>query len=363
MKKKYDVVGIMSGTSLDGLDIAFCELRLNNTRWEFDILEAETINYTQVWIELLRDAPALDGLSLALLHTSYGHWIGQTVRQFIRKHNISPKLIASHGHTIFHRPAEKMTLQIGSGAAIAAETGITTISDFRALDVALGGQGAPLVPIGDKLLFGDYNACVNIGGFANISLKEKGIRKAWDICPANIVLNYLTAKIGLPFDPSGSVAQSGNLDENLLLTLDDLPFYKQNGPKSLGKEWVNQNILPVLNKSSSSTNDIICTFTHHIAGQISKNLPTKENNRSIFTGGGTHNSYLIQLIREKTNSEIVVPSDKIIDYKEALIFALLGVLRMEKTTNCLSSVTGAMVDCSGGAIHFPPQNDGLRFKN
>lgn len=355
MKKKTEVIGLMSGTSLDGLDIAFCELRLNNSRWEFDILEAETVNYTQVWLELLKEAPALDGLSLALLHTSYGHWIGQTVHQFIQKHHIHPKLIASHGHTIFHRPAEKMTLQIGSGAAIAAETGITTISDFRSLDVALGGQGAPLVPIGDKLLFSDYTACLNIGGFANISMDENGRRKAWDICPANIVLNHIASRLGAPFDPSGTIAKSGTIDHELLNALDEIPFYKQDGPKSLGREWVNQCILPLLEKSKSNNRDIICTFTHHIARQISRNLPQKAGNTVIATGGGTHNTFLIDLIRERSKCGIIIPSDNVINYKEALIFALLGVLRSEKMVNCLSDATGATVDSCSGAIHYPPK--------
>lgn len=348
-------MGLMSGTSLDGLDIAHCELRLINNLWEFDILEAETVKYTQVWLELLREAPSLDGLSLALLHTSYGHWIGQTVNQFNKKHRIRPKLIASHGHTIFHRPAEKMTLQIGSGAAIAAETRITTVSDFRSMDIALGGQGAPLVPIGDKLLFGDYDACINIGGFANISMDVDELRKAWDICPANFVLNNLTNRLGLPFDPSGSIAQSGTLNEHLYAELNNLHYYSQEGPKSLGKEWVDQYIFPILNNSGLSLPDLICTFTHHIAFQICNNIKSEKQYSAIFTGGGTHNSFLINLIKQFSQNEIIIPSDKVIDYKEALIFALLGVLRIEQIDSCLSSATGSTIDSCGGAIHFPPQ--------
>lgn len=355
MKKIYNVIGLMSGTSLDGLDIAYCELRINRNKWESTILEAETVNYTHVWKQILQEAPGLDGLGLSLLHTSYGHWIGQTVNQFIKKFSITPDLIASHGHTVFHRPQDRMTLQIGSGPAIAAETGITTISDFRSLNIALGGQGAPLVPMGDKLLFGEYDACVNIGGFANISIKNKKGRVAFDICPVNIVLNLLAEEIGLPFDPLGSNAKGGRFNKTLFDKLEILDYYFIEGPRSLGKEWVEKEILPLLKESRLSISDLLCTFTHHAAVQISKALPKEKGNRAIFTGGGTHNSFLIELIREKSQCEIIIPSDKVIEYKEALVFALLGVLRFKNLNNCLAEATGACCDCSSGAVHIPPR--------
>lgn len=355
MKKTYNVIGLMSGTSLDGLDIAFCEIRVRNAKWEFDIFETETVKYPQVWTQLLKDAHTMDGLGLALLHVSYGHWIGQSVSQFINKHKIHPRLIASHGHTVFHRPQEKMTLQIGSGAAIAAETNITTISDFRSLDVALGGQGAPLVPIGDRLFFSQYEACVNIGGFANISMETDGMRKAWDICPANIVLNYLSDKIGLPYDPAGSISSGATKDEKLFQLLENMTFYKIKGPKSLGREWIEKEILPQLNSGDIPVESLLSTFTHHIASQISKNLPKDAHSKVIFTGGGTHNAFLIELIRQYSKCQIVIPNTKIIEYKESLIFALLGVLRFEGMNNCLSDATGASVDCCSGAIHLPPR--------
>lgn len=355
MKKTYNVIGLMSGTSLDGLDIAFCEIRVLNNKWEFDILETETVDYPQVWKQLLKDAPLSDGANLSLLNTSYGHWIGQTVFQFITKHKLHPRLIASHGHTIFHKPHERMTLQIGSGAAIAAETGVTTIVDFRSLDVALGGQGAPLVPIGDRLLFAQYDACVNIGGFANISMETSAGRTAWDICPANIVINTLANRIGLPYDPEGTISSQAQVDEALFRKLEDIRFYKQRAPKSLGREWVEKEILPFITNSTISTEVQLCTFTHHVASQISKSLPVKLGSKAIITGGGAHNTYLIDLIRNQTNCEIIKPGKKIIDYKEALVFALLGVLRVEGINNCLSSATGAKMDCCSGVINYPPK--------
>ncbi len=358
-KKTYNVIGLMSGTSLDGLDIAFCEIRVRNSRWEFDIFETETIKYPQVWTQLLNDAPSMDGVGLALLHTSYGHWIGQTVSQFISKHNIHPRLIASHGHTVFHRPHEKMTLQIGSGAAIAAETNIMTISDFRSLDVALGGQGAPLVPIGDRLFFSQYDACVNIGGFANISMESDGVRKAWDICPANIILNHLSNQLGLPFDPAGSIAASASMNEKLFQQLETMSFYQTKGPKSLGREWIEKEIIPLLNSANLQLEVLLSTFTHHIASQINKSLPEKTHQKVIFTGGGTHNEFLIKLIKQYSKCEITIPESRIIDYKESLIFALLGVLRLEGINNCLSDATGASVDCCSGVIHLPPRRSGV----
>ncbi len=355
MKKIYNVIGLMSGTSLDGLDIAFCEFRYSRSHWVSTILEAETVNYTHVWKQILQEAPGLDGLGLSLLHTSYGHWIGQTVNQFIKKFSIAPDLIASHGHTVFHRPQDRMTLQIGSGAAIAAETGITTISDFRSLNIALGGQGAPLVPMGDKLLFGEYDACVNIGGFANISIKDDKGRLAFDICPVNIILNFLAEKIGMPFDPMGSNAAGGSFNNDLFQKLENLDYYSLEGPRSLGKEWIEKEILPLINESPLSVADLLCTFTHHAAVQISKALPKEIGSRAIFTGGGTHNAFLIKLIREKSQCEIVIPSHKVIEYKEALVFALLGVLRINEMDNCLAEATGACCDCCSGTVHIPPR--------
>lgn len=355
MKKSFDAIGIMSGTSLDGLDIAYCEFRIVNNKWEFDILAAETVNYPQVWLQLLSEAPTLDGLGLSLLNTSYGHWIGQTVDQFIKSNHLHPRLIASHGHTIFHRPDERMTLQIGSGAAIAAETGIITINDFRSLDIALGGQGAPLVPIGDKLLFADYTACVNIGGFANISMEIDGKRKAFDICGVNIILNYLANKVGLPFDASGNIARSGSLNSELLNKLNSLDYYSLKGPKSLGREWVEQIIIPLINNSNLNVPDLIRTYSHHAAMQISAKLPTEGTATAIFTGGGSHNNFLLELISGMSNCKLFIPDDKIIDFKESLIFALLGVLRLEGMVNCLSDATGASVDSCGGVITIPPK--------
>jgi len=353
MKEKYKVIGIMSGTSLDGLYMAFCTFETENGHWNFGILEAETISYSREWLDLLTKLPQSDALSISMAHAAYGKWIGESCRAFIKKHQLNPSLIASHGHTIFHNPKAFLTLQIGSGAAIAAETGITTVCDFRSLDVALHGQGAPLVPIGDRLLFGDYAACVNIGGFANISAETNGQRLAYDICPANIVLNAVVSELGLRFDESGNIAGSGKTDTDLLRQLDKLPYYSQPSPKSLGREWVEKWIQPILDQSTISLADMLSTLTEHIAGQISRSLPPSTTQKFLFTGGGVHNKYLMERIAALSECCIVIPDTKTIEFKEALIFAFLGVLRLRGENNCLAEVTGADHDNCGGAVYLP----------
>lgn len=344
-----DVIGVMSGTSLDGLDIAFCSF-VYDRNWRFEIKQAETIPYSENWKHRLRNAPALSGIDLYKLHNDFGKYIGAAVKHFINKHQIKAHLIASHGHTVFHQPENKLTLQIGNGAEIAAETGITSISDFRSFDVALGGQGAPLVPIGDELLFSEYDYCINIGGFANISFKEKKQRLAYDISPANIILNQLAQQLGHAYDENGHLGRSGKLNHQLIKQLNDLPYYRQNFPKSLGKEWLDQHFIPVLNDSNLSIPDQLTTIYHHIADQISKSI-TKTNSKVLISGGGAYNQYLIELIKQRSKSTIEIPNKTIIDFKEALIFAFLGTLRYQNQINCLCSVTGAKRDSCGGIIH------------
>jgi len=353
MKKIYEAIGIMSGTSLDGLDIALCRFETAEDKWSYRIVEAETIGYTSEWIELLAGLPQADALAISLAHAAYGQWIGESCRLFIEKHHAKPSLIASHGHTIFHQPGKGMTLQIGSGAAIAAETGITTVCDFRSLDVSLHGQGAPLVPIGDRLLFGEYSACVNIGGFANISSEPNGRRIAYDICPANILLNQIAGNLGYRYDASGSIARSGKINPDLLKQLNQLPYYIQPAPKSLGREWVEANIQPIIDPLTINSADLLATLSSHISTQISRALPANKSASALFTGGGVHNQFLMEQITAMSACRIEVPDPLTIEFKEALIFAFLGVLRIRGENNCLAEVTGATRDSCGGAVYYP----------
>lgn len=340
----------MSGTSLDGLDIALCQFE-NITSWKFKILKASTIPYSDYWIRKLSTAQSISEKELNTLDKEYGQYVGETVKTFLKNDSYQTDLIASHGHTVFHQPDKQFTLQIGDGSEIASLTGITTISDFRSLDVQLGGQGAPLVPIGDKLLFGQFDYCINLGGFSNISYDVNNMRIAFDICAVNIILNQLARSECKAFDKDGELGKQGTLNQKLLSELNDLDFYKRSHPKSLGKEWLDNKFIPILEKYSISTQDKLRTIYEHIAFQISKVIKQK-NAKVLITGGGAFNSFLIDLIKIKSNAEVILPSKEIIEYKEALIFALLGLLRFENSINCLSSVTGAKRDSSCGKIHL-----------
>ncbi len=347
---RYTAIGLMSGTSLDGVDIACCRFEYNAGKWEYDIIDATTVEYSDEWKNRLVNSMKSDAESLTLLNIEYGHYLGKLANDFIKKYGYTPDIISSHGHTVFHQPEKKLTLQIGDGAAIAAVTGITTVCDFRSTDVALGGQGAPLVPIGDKLLFSDYDYCINIGGIANISYEDKGKRIAYDICPANMALNYLSEKRRQKFDTDGRMAAAGNPDENLLSELNSLKYYNLNPPKSLGKEWVFDSFISIIEKHSVSVEDLLNTVTEHIAEQISTIL--QKPGKALITGGGANNTFLINRIKEKSKTEIVIPDRTLIDFKEALIFAFMGVLRLRNETNIFSSVTGARKDHCGGAVYI-----------
>lgn len=349
--KKYNTLGIMSGTSLDGVDIAFCVFQEQANEWNFEIVKAQTFDYDKTWKEKLSSLHLKDAYSFVKTHSEYGDYLGELVNIFLANNNLKPDFIASHGHTIFHQPEEKITFQIGDGAAIAAKTKLTVVCDFRNLDVKLGGQGAPLVPIGDKLLFPQYDYCLNLGGFANISYdNEANERIAFDICPVNIVLNKIASEFNLAFDDKGKIAKSGNLNHQLLSKLDDLDFYKQKNPKSLSKEWVNKYFEPILKKYNIPLSDKLRTVNEHFARQISKVISHTKSKNLLITGGGVYNDFLISRIKAQTNHNIHIPENIIIDFKEALIFAFLGVLKMRGEINCLKSVTGASRDNSGGVV-------------
>ncbi len=354
MKNKFwHVIGLMSGTSLDGVDLVYVKFNRDKS-YTFKILNKKSINYSEKWKNRLQEAFNYTGERLTKLDVDYGEYLGNLIQDFILKNKIDKvDFIASHGHTIFHQPKKSYTLQIGSGAVINAITKIKVICDFRVQDVALGGQGAPLVPIGDQLLFSDYDFCLNLGGFANISYHIDNERNAFDICPVNIVLNNYTRKKGFEYDEGGKQARQGAIHDKLLNELNKLPFYAGDMPKSLGYEFVVETILPLIDKYKLSLNDILKTFIEHSSFQIAEVINRNSNHSGqtvLATGGGAFNIYLIERIRFYSNIEIVVPTKEIIDFKEALIFTLLGILRDENEINCLKSVTGATKDHSSGII-------------
>ena len=344
----YSAIGLMSGTSLDGLDI--CHVKLSKSEnWSFEILATETISYKENWKLKLQNAHQLSAEDLLALDKEFGFFLGEKTQEFILKQNISElDVIASHGHTVFHQPHRKFTLQIGDGRAIKIITNKTVVYDFRSQDVLMGGNGAPLVPIGDELLFSEFDACLNLGGFSNISLKKNEERIAFDISPVNVVLNFFAEKLGKNYDENGDFAKNGNINLAILEQLNALDFYKKQHPKSLGIEFVNAEIFPLLNNETPE--NVLATFTEHIAIQISKVFNENQLKKVLVTGGGAFNAYLIEKLKEKTTSEIIIPDEKIINFKEALIFALMGVLRMNNEANVLCSATGSSANHSSGII-------------
>jgi len=295
----------------------------------------------------LRDSIHLSSQELLALNSSYGFYLGEKVKEFISENNLPQvNLVASHGHTVFHQPKRKFTLQIGDGRAIKLTTGLPVVYDFRSQDVLMGGNGAPLVPIGDEYLFPDYDACINLGGFSNISFTSENKRIAFDVCPVNIILNKLSRKLSQKFDENGDFARKGKIDDLLLKKLNSLDFYSQNFPKSLGIEWCNTHIFPLF--ADEDPKDLLATFTEHIACQISEVINQFQLKKVLLTGGGTYNTFLVEKLQNKTNAELVIPEKDIIDFKEALIFAFMGVLRLNNEINVLSSATGSYKDhCSG----------------
>lgn len=355
--KNWHVIGLMSGTSLDGVDLVYAKFTLNQG-YTFEILQKKSIVYSEIWKNRLQDAFGYSGEKLTILDADYGKFLGELVMNFRLENGIENlDFVASHGHTIFHRPEQGYTLQIGSGAHLAAACKSKVICDFRTQDVALGGQGAPLVPIGDLLLFRKYDFCLNIGGFANISYQDNDERIAYDICPTNIVLNHFTRKIGMEYDDKGMMASEGKVNKDLLSELDGLGFYKEEQPKSLGYEFVVEEVLPIIDRYDLPIKDILRTFIEHDAHQISDVINRAADNIEnedpivLVTGGGAFNTFMIDRIAALSRPRIEIPSKEIIDFKEALVFAFLGILKDQGEVNCLKSVTGASWDHCGGVVY------------
>ena len=342
-------IGLMSGTSLDGLDVCCATFDRRDGKWSFTIDCARGYSYPDsLKRQLGAEVQKMSALEFVTFHSAYGRFLGERVKDFMAEFGVRPDIIASHGSTVFHEPEKKVMFQIGDGAAIAAETGIPTVSDFRRLDIMLGGQGAPLVPIGDNLLFGDYDYCLNIGGFSNISFRQGDKRIAFDISPVNYVINRFTRQIGLEMDRDGVIASRGQVNQALLEGLNALDYYARPWPKSLGREWVEKQVFPLLDSCGLPLEDILRTYYEHCAFQLSR--VTEPGQSLLVTGGGAYNKFLIERMRALSGCDIVIPEPAIIEFKEALIFAFLGVLYMLDEPSCLRSVTGAAKDNIGGML-------------
>jgi anhydro-N-acetylmuramic acid kinase len=357
MRTVYPCIGLMSGTSLDGLDIALCSIVENDGKYSFEIKDATTIAYSEEWKLKLAHAHKMSALELALLHVELGQLHGTWVKHFCTTHDYFVEFIASHGHTIFHQPEKSLTVQIGSAPHIAAITGTPVVADFRTGDVARGGQGAPLVPIGDRLFFGHYDYCLNLGGIANISYDQKQNdgtlhRIAFDVCVCNMALNFYAEQLGKTYDKDGALARSGSVNKQLLKALNALSFFAQPAPKSLGKEFFEAEFLPLLNAVEVSVEDKLATLVEHMAEQLSAVLQNDKHKKLLVTGGGAFNQFLIERLRAHTKVEVIIPDELTVQFKEALIFALLGLLRWTGHVNCLASVTGAHANSIGGVVYL-----------
>lgn len=347
----------MSGTSTDGLDICFARFYKENDQWRTRDLITHLVPYSDELVEELTEAFFGEPDEIKALDKKYARFIGDEVNKFIERNELfdDVDLIASHGHTIFHDPQNKITYQIGNGQLIANITQVPVVNDFRIKDVELGGQGAPLVPFGDAHLFSEYEACLNLGGFSNISFEMNQERIAYDICPCNLPINFLADHFfGLNYDQNGEIAASGELNQNLLRELNDLPYYVQIPPKSLGVEWLNTFFFPVVEKyMEEDGSNILHTIVYHATEQIAKVLNKNGIKNVLITGGGAYNQFLIEQLKEKTTCELIIPENEIVDYKEALIFGFLGLMNSMGEINTYKSVTGAKMDSIGGILHEP----------
>ncbi len=354
VKENYNVIGVMSGTSLDGIDLAHIHFTEKDGKWTFEMRECETVGYDENWVNRLKKAVDFTQNELEKLNYDYTVLLGNIISSFIQKHKIENlDAVCSHGHTILHQPHNGFTLQIGNLPEIAKIISQTVVCDFRVQDVELGGQGAPLVPIGDRILFSEYDYCLNLGGFSNVSFEEDEKRIAFDISPVNTVLNFYANQLGFDFDDKGNIARYGKINQQLFDQLNALPFYQKKYPKSLGFEFVKEVILPMIESYTITTEDKIRTFTEHVALQIGLALKIKTG-KLLITGGGAYNTFLIEKIQSQVpEMTIVIPDKKVLEFKEALIFALLGVLKLRNENNVLSSVTGAKNDHSSGKVFHP----------
>lgn len=354
--RTYKVVGVMSGTSMDGVDIAHCSLtEKGEGKWDYTINKAITVPYSDIWRIRLSKLRNQSALVFYKTDRYYGQYIGELISDFLNEAGLEADMISSHGHTIFHQPGENITVQIGNGQAMTAVTGIPSVTDFRYQDVVKFGEGAPLSGIGDELLFGEFDLCLNLGGFANISTSVEGKRLAYDICPVNILLNRMAREFGQEYDEDGKIAESGHIDYDLLSSLNEIEYYQAPPPKSLGREWINKNLWFKVRESQISKEDKMKTLVDHMAEQIGNNIEDlcqgdASAKRVLVTGGGAFNHTLIDHLKTHTDAEIVIPDPQIVMYKEALIFALIGVLRIQNRVNVWSSMTGADSDSIGGHV-------------
>lgn len=355
----YRVIATMSGSSLDGLDIAYAHIQLDPEP-AFRIVAADTFAYTDAELQVLRTVSRTGTHADDQTDQWFGAVSAAYISAFLRQLGYPPvDLVASHGHTTLHKPSLGISQQIGDPQVMANALRLPVIARFRQADVDAGGQGAPLVPLCDQLFFSEYDACLNIGGIANISFETPQGRVGFDICGANQILNFFAEQAGWPYDAEGEMAAAGEMDPALFDQLNAVPFLAAPYPKSLDNHFVHRAFIEPLQRAPLMLNDKLATAAHHIAYQIARVIEQQPGRRALadyrllVTGGGAFNRHLIRLIRDHARIQVQLPDTIIIQYKEALAMALMGVLRFQNRSNFLPSVTGASAAVSGGVIATP----------
>lgn len=358
----YYVIGVMTGSSLDGIDMAYTKITVENGKYSYEVLIAECVPMPQKWKLRIEQLVLQNAVTYLKTSAYFGHFLGERIAEFIEKHNLKEQLdfIASHGQTVFHQPENLFSSQIGDGAAIARKTGFPVVCDFRSIDVALGGQGAPVAPIADKLFFPKHKLFLNLGGIVNIAVKHNDRFIAFDITAANLALNKVAKLKGADYDHDGNIAANGEVDGRLLEELNGSWYYEKDYPKSLSGGWVSKVMLPTLSRHNISVENKMRTIVEHIGLQINlsmKKIEQKENiqfskdDKMLVTGGGAFNKFLVHRINEMIPVSVVVPDEQTIKFKESILMALMAVLRVRGEVNCLASVTGAERNAIGGAIY------------
>lgn len=358
----YHVIGVMTGSSLDGIDLAYTKISVENNQYSYEVLITECLPLPQKWKLRIEQLVMQNAVTYLKTSAFFGHFLGERIAEFIDTHQLKEQLdfIASHGQTVFHQPENLFTSQIGDGAAIARKTGFPVICDFRSIDVALGGQGAPVAPIADRLFFPDYKLFLNLGGIANIAVKIHDKFIAFDITAANLALNKVAKLKGADYDHDGNIAANGEIDAKLFEELNGSWYYEKDYPKSLSGGWVSKVMLPTLSRHNISVENKMRSIVEHIAHQINEsmkkieqkeNVQFSKNDKMLATGGGAFNKFLIKRIEEVIPVSITIPDEQTIKFKESILMALMGVLRVRGEANCIASVTGAERDAIGGAIY------------
>ncbi len=354
----YQVIGLMSGSSRDGLDIVFALIEEQRGKWSYTLEEAVCEPYPEFWQKALDMDLAMPFPAFLELHSAYGRYLGERVMAFIQERNLKHRVhfIASHGHTAYHNPGARTGFALGDGAQLAAITGLPVITDLRSMDLALGGQGAPIVPIGDRLLFSDYPFLLNIGGIANLTMRTDSGYLAGDIGPANQVFNRLAGRKGMDMDRGGELAAKGKLSPEILQRLADQEYYRLPMPKSLSNEKA-LALMDPLWESGLEVEDALATAQAHLVAQIVRSLESvhgrEKGGRMLVTGGGAFNHQLMAQLSgalAPLSIEPVVPEKELVEFKEALVMALMGVLRWREETNIYGETTGASRDHVGGAL-------------